>query len=98
MSLTNKKYLKILFSTLLISMSASSHAVDFAAEMGLQFGGDTLVTAVFTSGETKTISAGDGIQISIGAKFDITDTTFIKALVGTSNQIIRASNGKIGRA
>lgn len=95
MNIQNNKILKPVVSLFLLLMSTSSYAVTVATELGLQFGGDTIYTAVFVGGETKDISAGDGIQLSIGANFDITETTYIKALIGFNTKTIRASNGSI---
>lgn len=75
--------------------SASSHAVGLVLEMGLHTGGDELVTANFTSGDSETLKAGGLYHFSIGAGFDIGDYVESRITAGIKQTTITASNGDI---
>lgn len=95
MSFHNKTLLKLIIPALFLTANTSTNAAEFAAELGLHVGGDTLVTAIFTNGDVKTVTAGGGLSLAIGAKFDISDDKYIKSLIGTNSDTITATNGSV---
>ncbi len=86
---------KIFAVTCILFASASSYAVDFMLEAGLHFGGDELVAATFTSGNTETIEAGGFYNISAGVAFDISDKVVSRVTLGFKEDSITAGNGDI---
>lgn len=65
-------------------------------DAGFDFGGDKLVTAIFTDGSTKTLHAGDGLFTDVGMQhnFDGSDWSF-KGTLGIKYNAVRASNATI---
>jgi hypothetical protein len=65
-------------------------------KLGYDFGGDTVVTALFTDGSTKSIKANDGLFMGVGASF-LNDAKNLEAEVSITYkfQTISASNGDI---
>ncbi len=61
-------------------ISGTTHMV---VDGGLGFGGDKLVTVVYTNGNTNTIDAGDGLYGDFGVQHNFTDTDWsFKATAG----------------
>jgi len=65
-------------------------------KLGYDFGGDTLVTALFTDGSTKSIKANDGLFMGAGASI-LNDAKNLEGEVSLTYkfQTISASNGNI---
>jgi hypothetical protein len=65
-------------------------------KVGYDTGGDTLVTAMFTSGSSKSIKANEGFYFGVGASI-LTDSKDIEVEVSLSYKSARvtASNGEI---
>jgi len=80
------------------AVPAASHAVDVRPMLkaGFDVGGDTLVTAVFTDGSTKSIKANEGFYFGGGASI-LSDSKDIEGEVSLSYKFasINASNGTI---
>src|SRR6266705_354390 len=79
---------------------AASHAVDARPTLkaGFDFGGDTLVTVVFTDGSTKSINANEGLYFGGGVSI-LSDSKDIETEVSLSYKFagINASNGSVDR-
>jgi hypothetical protein len=76
------------------SRYSSDPGFHFLLPIGLTFGGDTLATAYFTNGDTKSIKAGELLQIGLGALYQF--DTMPLALSMTANyhwDSVTASNG-----
>lgn len=74
------------------------HAADVGGvfKAGLDFGGDTLVTAVFTNGDTDTIKANEGVILGGGiAIFNDTKTVSSEITLNWKYTSISADNGDI---
>lgn len=63
--------------------------------LGASFGGDTLASGAYTSGQTYSIKAGDGLLLSGGLSFPVTDKLDVQASVGYQSTSTNATNGKI---
>ena len=63
--------------------------------LGASFGGDTLVSGSYTNGQTFSIKAGDGVLLSGGLSFPVTDKLDLQASIGYQSTSTNASNGKI---
>lgn len=73
---------------------SSDPGFHFLVPIGLTFGGDTLATATFTNGDSKSIKAGELFQIGLGALYQF--DTMPLALSLTANyhfDSVTASNG-----
>jgi hypothetical protein len=78
--------------------AGAAHAadVDGVFKAGLDFGGDTLVTAFFVDGSTDTIKANEGIVLGGGvAIFNDAKTASLEATISWKYASISADNGEI---
>jgi len=98
MKIRHKKFTASIIGVGLSALAGTAQAVDLhgMAKVGLDFGGDTVYTALFTDGSTRTIKANQGFYIGGGvALVEVAkniDTEFTLAWKFTS---ITASNGDI---
>ncbi len=95
---TFRRLLPALALVVAAAVPAASHAVDVRPMLkaGFDVGGDTLVTAVFTDGSTKSIKANEGFYFGGGASI-LSDSKDIEGEVSLSYKFasINASNGTI---
>jgi len=63
--------------------------------LGGSFGGDTLASGTYTNGQTFSIKAGDGLLLSGGLSFPVTDQLDLQASLGYHSTSTNANNGKI---
>jgi hypothetical protein len=63
--------------------------------LGASFGGDTLASGSYTSGQSYSIKAGDGYLLSGGLSFPVADKVDLQASVGYQSTSTNATNGKI---
>ena len=88
-----KYLLKLVLPAIFLIMSSNAYAVKWVGEAGLHTGGDELITATTTAGESQDIEGGGLYSISTGLQFDIDKTSNIRALIGYKADSITASNG-----
>lgn len=86
---------KLYLFALITFLSFPAYAVDLVLEMGLHDGGDDLVTATFSSGDSETLEAGGLYHFSVGAGFDIAQDWVSRITFGIKEDSITASNGDI---
>lgn len=83
---------------LALTVPVASHAMDVRPflKAGYDFGGDTLVTAVFTDGSSDTIKANEGLYIGGGASI-VTDSKRMEIELSLAYKfsIVSADNGDI---
>jgi len=95
---TFRRLLPVLAFTLAAAAPAVSHAVDIRPMLkaGFDFGGDTLITVIFTDGSTKSISANEGLYFGGGVSI-LSDSKDIETEVSLSYKFtgINASNGTV---
>ena len=72
-----------------------SGSTKFVLEAGLHAGGDKLATVYFTDGSSKTINAGDGLSLSLGAKLGLSETMSAVITYGIKEDKVSASDGDI---
>ena len=88
---------------LLISFNAFSQQSEpaviskFLVEGGIEYGGDELLTVLFTSGEDQTMRAGQGGFIAVGGQFEFTEVEklLIRASIGFKYNTTAADNANI---
>lgn len=106
-----KKILMLLqLGLLLVSISAHSQegakrsqevkpksVAKFLIDAGAEFGGEELVKAFFTNGETATMRAGQGAYFAVGTQIEFTNAKhlMIRASIGIKHTGISADNGHI---
>lgn len=86
---------KLLVILVLSSPIPAVQAAEWIANIGVDFGGDRLTTAVFTNGDTEDINAGELFSASIGMVFENTDNLETQFTFGIKADFITASNGDI---
>ena len=79
-----KQIIITLAGTLCLLAFGSAHAfgddgfdpgtTKLVVDAGFGFGGDKLVTAVYTNGDTRSIYAGDGVFADFGVQRNLSDT------------------------
>ncbi len=74
--------IKIIITLFFLTLSTNALSAKFVSELSFHTGGDELAKATFANGDTKSINAGGGIQFAIGTKIELSNNTFIKALLG----------------
>lgn len=73
---------------------SSEPGFHFLIPLGITFGGDTLASAVTTSGDTKEIKGGELLQIGLGALYQFNDMPLALSLtVNYHFDSVTASNG-----
>jgi hypothetical protein len=80
------------------AVSGAAQAADVRpfVKAGLDFGGDTLVTAVFVGGETETIKANEGIYFGGGVSMqEVAPNVDVEISLAYKFSMIDASNGDI---
>lgn len=80
----------VVIGFLLLSNQAS--ATDVFLQGGLHFGGDTLVTAVFTDGSSESLKAGGLLSGALGIETDISESVYMKLSAGLKFDTILAEN------
>ncbi len=100
-NMTGSTFRRLLPALILVAAAvipAASHAVDVRPTLkaGFDFGGDTLVTVVFTDGSTKSINANEGLYFGGGVSI-LSDSKDIETEVSLSYKFtgINASNGSV---
>jgi hypothetical protein len=85
-----------LAAALFIAAPARATDVKPMLKIGADFGGDELVTVVFTNGETRTIHANDGLFLGGGVSI-LNDERDVEAEISLSFKFdtINASNGEV---
>jgi len=95
---TFRRLLPALAFTLAAAAPMASHAVDVRpmVKAGFDFGGDKLITVIFTDGSTKSINANEGLYFGGGVSI-LSDSKDIETEVSLSYKFtgINASNGSI---
>src|SRR6266568_3700597 len=98
-NMTGSTFRRLLPALILVAAAvipAASHAVDVRPTLkaGFDFGGDTLVTVVFTDGSTKSINANEGLYFGGGVSI-LSDSKDIETEVSLSYKFtgINASSG-----
>lgn len=73
---------------------SSDPGFHFLVPIGLTFGGDTLATATFTNGDSKSIKAGELFQIGLGALYQFDNMPLALSLTANYHfDSVTASNG-----
>ena len=79
-----------------VSVAAQAADVRPFVKAGLDFGGDTLVTAIFVGGETETIKANEGLYLGGGVSVqDVAPNVDVEISLAYKFTMIDASNGDI---
>lgn len=71
----------------------SSNAVDIFLQGGLHTGGDDLVTATFTNGDTEKLKGGGLFSFSAGLGSDVAENLEARLMAGVKFDTIEADNG-----
>ncbi len=79
----------------LFSSVSFAQAASFVLEAGLHDGGDDLLTATFTNGDSETLEAGGLYSFSLGGAFDISTNVESRITIGIKEDSITASNGDV---
>jgi outer membrane protein with beta-barrel domain len=93
-----KKAFRLLAFLAVAAAAGAAQAADIApvVRLGADFGGDTLVTAFFTDGSSRTIRANEGLYLGAGASFlnEARDLE-LELTINYKFRTIHASNGDI---
>lgn len=65
------------------------------ASVGYGYGGAALVSGVFSSGQEFELNAGDGLVLTLGADYRLTDRFSVRGSFGYQYNDIRAINGNL---
>ena len=96
-----RESMKVLATAVLVGLACmgaqaqESPRFRWFGSLGASFGGDTLASGTYTNGQTFSIKAGDGVLLSGGLSFPVTDKLDLQASVGYQSASTNASNGKI---
>jgi hypothetical protein len=96
-----RERMKVIATAVLVSLACmgaqaqESPKFRWFGSLGASFGGDTLVSGAYTSGQTFSIKAGDGVLLSGGLSFPVADKLDLQASVGYQSTSTNATNGKI---
>jgi hypothetical protein len=92
----NTVVISMAFAAALLSSQASAVDVRGHYKVGADFGGDTLVTVMFTNGESDKIKSNDGLYIGGGISL-VSDDKKIETEISLSYKVneITASNGDV---
>lgn len=66
----------------------------FLVGLGLTFGGDDLLTIIYTDGATATVKAGGGFMIYAGAEYRLNENVSLQATLGYHDDSITAKNAE----
>lgn len=84
----------VLFIT--INLFASSvKAADMLLEMGLHYGGDTIITVDENDGSRESLKAGEGFSIAAGMGFDINPDMQFNLSFGVKREVVYPAEGTI---
>ncbi len=83
----------ILFGLLLFPVS--SYAVDVFLQGGVHVGGDEMVTATFTNGDTEKIKGGELISLLAGVGTGVAEDLEARLMLGVKFDTIDAENGSV---
>ena len=75
--------------------SGDARPFSFLLGAGLTYGGETLATAVFTDGSTRTIKAGNLFVFKVGADWRINPNVSLQGTLGLHIDTVTAENGKM---
>ncbi len=78
-----------------VGAQAQESKVRLFGSLGFAFGGDTLVSGTYTNGDSFSVKAGDGLLLSGGLSYAISDKVDLQGSVGYQSASTTASNGKI---
>lgn len=70
-------------------------AVDFVAEGGLHFGGDTMVTVTTEDGSPDVLKAGEEISLAAGLVFPLSDSIVAAVTFGLKKEVVYPAGGAI---
>lgn len=98
-SLTSASILKaraLRFSLVIVFLlPINTHAVNILLQAGLHFGGDDLITATFTNGDTEKLKAGQLISLSAGLGINAAENLEARFMAGVKFDTINAENGDL---
>ena len=80
---------------LTLALFCQARAVDFIAEGGLHFGGDTVVTVTSESGSSDSLKAGEELSLAAGGVFRVTDTVDAVVTFGLKKEVVYPDGGAI---
>ncbi len=70
-------------------------AIDFIAEGGLHFGGDTMVTVNNADGTSDSLKAGEELSVAAGVAFQASESTEIILTFGMKKEVVYPDEGTI---
>lgn len=76
-----------------VMLPALSQAANGLIQAGLHYGGDDLVTATFTDGDTAKLKGGGLFSFSAGVGFDLAEKAEARLMAGVKFDTIEAENG-----
>jgi hypothetical protein len=91
----HKSLAALAFALAAAAPAARAQDVRPVLKLGIDFGGDTLVTAVFTGGSSETIKANEGFYIGGGALILFANEIEAEVSLSYKTASITASNGDI---
>lgn len=84
-----------LVSGMFLLFPASTYAVDVFLQGGVHFGGDDIITATFTNGDTEKIKGGELLSLSVGLGMDVQENLEARLMAGIKFDTINAENGGV---
>ncbi len=87
--------MKYIVIPLLLWFPVAVCAADFVGEVGIHFGGDTMVTVNNTDGSTDSLKAGEELSLSAGVTFAISDAMDFIMTFGIKKEVVFPDDGAI---
>ena len=84
-----------LFAFAAQAQSAEPSKFGFVGALGVNSGGDTLVSGNYTNGDSFSIKAGNGVMASFGMTYALNPSVDLQATIGFESDATNASNGSI---
>ena len=85
----------VLFCLIMLPVfAAESQAANGLLQAGLHSGGDDLITARTTAGDTEKIKGGGFVSLSVGIGFDVTEILETRLMAGLKLDTIKGDNGE----
>lgn len=79
----------------ILLLPMSSYAVDVFLQGGVHFGGDDIITATFTNGDTEKIKGGELLTVSAGLGMEVHENLEARFMAGIKFDSINAENGDV---
>lgn len=76
-----------------VTLPVELQAANALIQAGIHYGGDDLVTATFTNGDTEKLKGGGLFTVSAGVGFDVTEKAEARLMAGVKLDTIEAENG-----